>query len=105
MITDHSNYDSFYWMDMFGDPDWVHHQQIAQLWGLAALRLASSPIAQFNATAYTSKLREYFLSLRELAMNPSSSGFAVNGINLELDLLGQAIESLAQYALRLDDKA
>jgi N-acetylated-alpha-linked acidic dipeptidase len=29
----HSAYDSFYWMEHFGDPGFVYHTAAAQLWG------------------------------------------------------------------------
>jgi hypothetical protein len=53
-------------MHKFGDPEWRHHQQIAQMWGLAALRLATTPIVIFNATAYSHKLQTYVQSLHPL---------------------------------------
>ena len=33
----HSAYDSFYWMDHFGDPSFVYHVAAAQLWGTLAI--------------------------------------------------------------------
>jgi hypothetical protein len=36
----HSAYDSFYWMDRFGDPGFHYHVAAAQLWGTLAMRLA-----------------------------------------------------------------
>jgi N-acetylated-alpha-linked acidic dipeptidase len=92
-------------MDTFGDPTWVHHQQAAQLWGLTALRLATTPVAKFNASAYTAKLQQYLFSLRELVTETSSSDSDMDGIDLRLDVLEDAINSLDQYAKRLDYRA
>jgi len=55
----HSNYDSFAWMERFGDPGFGYHVAIAKIWGLMALRLAESPIVQFNATDYAVALEGY----------------------------------------------
>ncbi|KAA8911848.1 glutamate carboxypeptidase [Sphaerosporella brunnea] len=52
----HSNYDSFHWMEKFGDPGFKYHVAIAKIWGLMALQLAETPIVSFNATAYASSL-------------------------------------------------
>jgi N-acetylated-alpha-linked acidic dipeptidase len=89
-------------MDTFGDPGWFHHQQIAQLWGLISLRLATPTIIPFNATAYTSKLEEYFASLQKL-LDEMSSG--KDHHYLALDPLKKAIKKLNRYAKRLDTAA
>ena len=38
----HSDFDSFEWMDSVGDPGFVFHVAMAQVWGLVALRLAGT---------------------------------------------------------------
>jgi N-acetylated-alpha-linked acidic dipeptidase len=103
--TDHSNYDSFYWMDKFGDPGWHHHQQIAQMWGLTALRLATTPIVSFNATAYAHKLQRYLQSLHPLL--PDNIEGVFDDVNVRVDLkdLEDAVDSLGDYARRLDSQA
>jgi len=55
----HSNYDSFTWMEKFGDPGFSYHVAIAKIWGLIALNLAESPIVQFNATNYAVAMQGY----------------------------------------------
>jgi N-acetylated-alpha-linked acidic dipeptidase len=91
-------------MDTFGDPGWFHHQQIAQLWGLTALRLATSPIIGFNATAYAEKLKQYVQSLKSMV----TEGFGENpeeaNKHLNLKVLEDAVRSLAKYAKLLDTK-
>lgn len=92
-------------MDKFGDPGWHHHQQIAQIWGLVALRLASAPIVGFNATAYAHKLQMYVESLRPLL--PENLVGAVDEANERVDLkaLEDAVNGLGDYARNLDSKA
>src|SRR5579862_2585462 len=103
--SDHSNYDSFYWMDTFGDPGWFHHQQIAQLWGLTALRLATSQIVPFNATNYTNKIKSYLISLESLLQATTGPDFETYKRKINLDHLQTAIHDLAKYAKHLDSKA
>ena len=103
--VDHSNYDSFYWMDTFGDPGWFHHQQIAQLWGLTALRLATSQIVEFNATAYTEKLTTYLGTLESTILEIAGTEFDNIKKSVNLKQLEVAIGSLSKYAKHLDAKA
>jgi N-acetylated-alpha-linked acidic dipeptidase len=55
----HSNYDSFYWMDNFGDPGWHYHVTAARLWSVLAAKLIETPIIPLNATDYAKALIEY----------------------------------------------
>src|SRR5262249_7740435 len=56
----HSAYDSFYWMSHFGDPTFVYHAAMAQLWGTMAMRLADADGLPFDYTDYAAQLRDYF---------------------------------------------
>lgn len=55
----HSNYDSFHWMDKFGDPGFHYHIAIAKVWALLAASLVESQIIAFNATDYATALGIY----------------------------------------------
>ncbi|KAL9112083.1 MAG: hypothetical protein Q9187_007830 [Circinaria calcarea] len=55
----HSNYDSFDWMDKFGDAGWHYHVAITKVWALLAANLAEAPIIQFNTTDYAAGLKTY----------------------------------------------
>ncbi|HKP83097.1 MAG TPA: M28 family metallopeptidase, partial [Pyrinomonadaceae bacterium] len=48
----HSAYDSFYWMDKFGDPEFKYHVAAAQVWGTLAMRLADADGLSFDYTDY-----------------------------------------------------
>jgi N-acetylated-alpha-linked acidic dipeptidase len=66
----HSNYDSFHWMENFGDKGFKYHVAIAKIWGLMALQLAETPIVSFNATAYADSLAWYARqSIEQLNLN------------------------------------
>lgn len=53
----HSIYDSFHWMEKFGDPTFAYHRAAAQIWGLIVLRLADSLILPFDYTEYGRELK------------------------------------------------
>ena len=92
-------------MDNFGDPGWFGHQQIAQLWGLVALRLASSQVVAFNATTYTIELEKYLKSLDTIAKDRLGNDAESAKKTIDLDPLGHAVANLTQYAKALDARA
>jgi N-acetylated-alpha-linked acidic dipeptidase len=59
----HSNYDSFHWMDNYGDPGFHYHVAIAKMWALYTARLAETPVIPFNATDYAIAIQDYIASL------------------------------------------
>ncbi|KAF2488305.1 Zn-dependent exopeptidase [Lophium mytilinum] len=64
----HSNYDSFDWMDKYGDPGFHYHATIAQVWGLLAAKLVETPVIQLNATEYAKGLAGYLESVKSKAL-------------------------------------
>lgn len=63
----HSNYDSFDWMERFGDFDFEHHATIAKVWGLVAAKLVETPVLQLNATQYAVGVQTYVKSVKSKA--------------------------------------
>jgi len=63
----HSAYDSFYWMDHFGDPSFVYHVAAAQLWGTLGIRLADADALPFDYTDYATQIRDFFTEALNLA--------------------------------------
>ncbi|KAF2198847.1 Zn-dependent exopeptidase [Delitschia confertaspora ATCC 74209] len=63
----HSNYDSFNWMEQFGDPGFEYHATIAKIWGLIAANLVETPVIQLNATDYAKGIRKYVDSVKQKA--------------------------------------
>jgi len=92
-------------MENFGDRDWVYHRQIAQMWGLMTLRLATSLIVPFNATAYTRKLTGYVDSLESSLLDIMAGNAEEASKHVDLRPLKTAIRRLSEYARRLDTKA
>ncbi|KAF2029537.1 Zn-dependent exopeptidase [Setomelanomma holmii] len=63
----HSNYDSFDWIERFGDPSFEYHATIAKVWALVAARLVETPVLQLNATEYGIGLEKYIASIKAKA--------------------------------------
>jgi len=102
----HSNYDSFAWMDKFGDPGFKYHATIARLLALLAARIAETPVIQFNATDYAEGLSKYLDSLEEKAVNSSMfQDIEVLKPNPAFQGLEFAIKSFYNASIKLDAEA
>ena len=63
----HSNYDSFHWVDNFGDRTWGYHVAAAQIIAQALVGLVEEPVLPLNATDYALGLRRYVEDARRHA--------------------------------------
>lgn len=105
----HSNYDSFHWMDTFGDPGFKYHATIARLWALLTARIVETPVLQFNATNYADALSSYLHQVKERAINASmfdevetlSSNPAFKGLEFAIKRLHNASQTFDAQALAL----
>lgn len=59
----HSVYDSFHWMEKFGDPDFITHAAAARIWGVLALRMATAKVLPFRYEDYASQIKSYVQKL------------------------------------------
>lgn len=98
----HSNYDSFHWMDEYGDTGFEYHITIAKIIGLLAAKLVEEPIVQFNATDYAVGLKKYLGSVKGLA---EVSGLSLEATAKPLKKLSKAIESFEKASIKFDSKA
>lgn len=105
----HSAYDSFYWMDRFGDPGFFYHVAAAQLWGTLALRLADADGLSFDYTDYANEIREFFRETVRIAGRRNlSNAFDEKAMNSALDEFAkeaERIEKARQDAIRSGDRA
>lgn len=89
----HSSYDSFYWMDKFGDPGFVYHVAAAQVWGTLALRLADADGLSFDYTDYAAQIREFFVETMRVARIRNLAGaFDEKSMNDAIDEFGKEAE-------------
>ena len=105
----HSAYDSFYWMDHFGDPGFQYHVAAAQLWGTMAMRLADADGLTFDYTDYATQIREYFTEAFRLArIRNLAGGLDEKAVNSAVDDLAkeaERVEKNRQEAIRNSDRA
>lgn len=92
----HSSYDSFHWMDKFGDPGFVYHVAAAQVWGTLALRLADADGLSFDYSDYANQIREFFSETVRVARNRNlANSFDEKSMN-------EALEDFAKEAERVE---
>jgi N-acetylated-alpha-linked acidic dipeptidase len=105
----HSAYDSFYWMDHFGDPGFQYHVAAAQLWGTLAMRLADADGISLDYTDYANQVREYFTEAMRLARIRNLAGSldekAMNSAIEDFTKEAERVEKARQDAVRNSDRA
>lgn len=97
----HSNYDSFAWMNKFGDAGFVYHEAMARILALLTAKMAEEPVVQFNATDYAVGLQRYLQSVKEKAASSTT-------LSLQKDTfapLEKAIASFQSVAATFDSTA
>jgi N-acetylated-alpha-linked acidic dipeptidase len=91
----HSAYDDFFWMNHFGDPGYLYHTLMSQLWGVLTLRLANADLLPFDFASYADNIRQF---VNELTKNKDMS-------HLDLKLVLDAIDEFEAAGKRLDESA
>lgn len=75
----HSIYDSFDWMQKFGDPQFTYSVAAAQIFGLLALRLSEADLLPFDFADYADALQTHVEELeKELKQEPRVNFEAVH---------------------------
>src|SRR5215217_2048205 len=105
----HSAYDSFYWMDHFGDPGFQYHVAAAQLWGTLAMRLADADGLSLDYTDYANQIRDYFTEAMRLARIRNLAGAvddkAMTSAIDDFAKAAERVEKARQDAIRNSDRA
>ena len=92
----HSNYDSFDWMDKFGDKGWHYHVAATKVWALFAASLVETPIIPLNTTDYVMGLENYLQKVKDkAALSGSSDTQAYSFANIEKAIAHLKIEAIA----------
>jgi N-acetylated-alpha-linked acidic dipeptidase len=64
----HSTLDNFFWMEKFGDPEFLYHALAARLLGLLTMRLASADVVPLRYVPYADALNRQLDDLRRNAV-------------------------------------
>ena len=69
----HSAFDNFAWFTKFGDPDFVYEQQMARVFGLEMLRMASAEVLPYDYEAYGRAIEGYLKAAQGRAQETFAS--------------------------------
>lgn len=97
----HSNYDSFWWMDHYGDSRWHYHVTITKIWALIAATLSETPIIALNVTDYGKGLQTYLNSVKDKAEEMQTSSFSFHSLHNATTNLQEAAQSFDAHAVSL----
>ena len=104
----HSAYDSFYWMDQFGDPGFFYHVAAAQIWGTLALRLSDADGLSFDYTDYANEIRGFFRDAMRVAgwrkLVDSFDDKAMNAALEDFAREAERVEKARQDAIKAGDR-
>ena len=114
----HSAYDTFRWVEKFGDPGFHYHALAAKFYGLMAMRLASADVVPLRFGTYAESMREHLDTLRrdtrrkarpdggdeaeDAPLNPDFSGF-IEVLNA-LDAAGVAADRTIADVIESEDR-
>lgn len=90
----HSNYDSYYWMKEFVDPDFSIHKAMGQYLSLFLYHLANDEVVPLEPVNYGTAMQSYF---RELKNKPLSVDGAASLDLSELESAIYSFQGAAQY--------
>eukprot|EP01090_Pellita_catalonica_P003268 TRINITY_DN12929_c0_g1_i1.p1 TRINITY_DN12929_c0_g1~~TRINITY_DN12929_c0_g1_i1.p1 ORF type:complete len:753 (+),score=113.20 TRINITY_DN12929_c0_g1_i1:146-2404(+) len=102
----HSKFDSYSWMEQFGDPTFEFHVAAAQFYGLQALALADAIVLPFEYVPYASALQDYFVIMAQSVENSggNSSELELEALKNELDRFEDVAYDLQQIKSNLSDR-
>ncbi|EEQ27900.1 putative glutamate carboxypeptidase II [Microsporum canis] len=75
----HSCYSNFDWIHKTGDPGFLYHRAMGQIWGLLALELSSRPVLPFDMGVFSKAFSQYVLDLHKYAQKISVPLKPANG--------------------------
>uniref|UniRef100_A0A0D9ZE76 glutamate carboxypeptidase II n=1 Tax=Oryza glumipatula TaxID=40148 RepID=A0A0D9ZE76_9ORYZ len=96
----HTALDSYHWMEKHGDPLFLRHVAIVEIWGLLALRLADDPVLPFDYQTYASQLQEHANAFSSMMENSKW----VHLLNRSIEDLSDAGMEFLKEAKKLQDQ-
>ena len=93
----HSIYDDFFWMEKFGDPEFLTHTTAARLYTVLIMRAASAEVAPFKFKAYGEAMRDYVDDLRRIVEKKT------RGVEGKPKISFEGLPSLVQSIRRFQD--
>ena len=93
----HSNYDTFHWMDTYGDKGWHYHVTVAKILGLLIAQLSETPVLSLSAHDYAKGLKTYLDDVKE------RSKAHLTGLSFSFHSLDNATAEFQHTAAKFDN--
>jgi N-acetylated-alpha-linked acidic dipeptidase len=103
----HSNYDSFHWMETYGDPGFHYHATIAKVFALLTAKLAETPVLAISTTDYAEQLVVYLQGVIDHAKKSpitDMKSYAFQGIQDAIGDLIKVSQAFDKKAKKLEEK-
>lgn len=91
----HSAYDDFYWYSKFADPEFLSGPNLAQIFGVMAMRLANSHIIPLDISRYGKDLNQH-LATAEKAIQQYKKDYSLQPLHdlaSKIETTGKALEA------------
>jgi len=98
----HSVYDNFYWMEKFGDPEFLTHATAARLYTVIAMRAAAAEVVPLTFTPYGEALRDEVDDLRRVVERRARGATPGQG---KPPMAFEGLESLVSAVLKFQARA
>ncbi|KAF2084825.1 N-acetylated-alpha-linked acidic dipeptidase [Saccharata proteae CBS 121410] len=94
----HSCYETFDWMDKFGDPGFLYHKALAEIWALLILEIAQEPIYPLSLQAYGAAVQSYINDLESYAVSKGAdASFDVKPLRSAADVMQRNAKEFDQF--------
>lgn len=98
----HASLDNFYWMEHFGDPEFIRHTTAAKFYAAIALRAASADVIPLTFTPYAEALRSHVDDLRRNVARKQRASSQSKITAESLAPLVTAVRAFSEAAAKLD---
>jgi N-acetylated-alpha-linked acidic dipeptidase len=95
----HSCYETFEWMEEFGDPNFLYHKALAQIWVLLILEISVEPLVPYDLRTYAQAMRSYVKNLMDYAEKRGSPGLD----KFTMKPLHEAVKNFNEKAVAFHD--
>ncbi|ETI27068.1 hypothetical protein G647_09750 [Cladophialophora carrionii CBS 160.54] len=101
----HSNYDSFHWMDTYGDKGWHYHVTVAKVLSLLIAQLSETPVLSLSAGDYAQGLKNYLADVKERSkLHLAGSSFSFHALDNATTEFKKAASRFDDYTADLTDR-
>ena len=100
----HSIYDNHNWVARVGDPGFLYHVSLVQIWGLMAMRLADADVVPLDYVPYAQRISEFAQGLERRWTGDASALVRVREAARELEQAAAELNTQRDSALSRESK-